>query len=336
MDNTVLIAIIIVIILIIIFEHYKMTQKTVVKKNISITKTSNSSSITHTTTKKTAKTIKIGSVSHIDNGSELLLGDILPQGYCLVSKNGLMAAIMYNTGDFVLYDIKNGITYWSSNSRPPIAPTTAKYELVLESSGNLTIIMLKQNRTIWQSNTAGKGITKLEISNNGDLNLLDAQKNIIWKITFPPQDAYKTSIIHALALKNMKGPYFFNQFEYNQIKPGFILFPTWMVISPNQQYAAYMGSHGRLIIYKISPVNTNNFVIANHIPPANQSIPIEPRYYLQYINGNLIILGINDGNGTTKTVWSSNTSHIKSTTWRMADDGQITLYNGKTKVYSIK
>jgi len=69
----------------------------------------------------------------------------------------------------------------SSNGNPIVSPTCAT-KLVVQTDGNVVLSDVKSGRTLWSTNTAGKGTGpyKLTIQNSGNLVLNDANSQTLW------------------------------------------------------------------------------------------------------------------------------------------------------------
>jgi len=105
-------------------------------------------------------------------------GTSLKQGESLMSANKKYTAILRNDGNFVLYENKGNRVkpIWSSRGT-----RKGNYKLTMKKNGNVEITN-RNNKRIWSTNTAGKGVKGhlLFLENDGNLSVYDGKGNTTW------------------------------------------------------------------------------------------------------------------------------------------------------------
>lgn len=110
-----------------------------------------------------------------DDGNNLFVGEQLPVGEWLQSKNMKFRLTLQANGNLVLKDMDTGTLEWRSQT----VGKPAAYLMLLQN-GNL-VLFSTSDQPLWTSGTAGSGATELVLTDNGRLKLKKGD-NVVWSV----------------------------------------------------------------------------------------------------------------------------------------------------------
>ncbi|KAF5726246.1 hypothetical protein HS088_TW23G00988 [Tripterygium wilfordii] len=142
-------------------------------------------------------------------------------GLFLLSNNSDFAFGFYTTSDvtlFLLVVVHMGSSQkviWSANRGSPV---TNSDNFVFDKQGN--VFLQKGGSVVWTTNSGGKGVSAMELRDNGNLVLVESDSNVIWQSFDHPTDTLITNQVLKEGMKLVSDPSSNNLSYVLEIKSG--------------------------------------------------------------------------------------------------------------------
>ncbi|XP_038696771.1 G-type lectin S-receptor-like serine/threonine-protein kinase SD2-5 [Tripterygium wilfordii] len=161
----------------------------------------------------------IGMINPGFQGSQMSFID--RDGLFLLSNNSDFAFGFYTTSDvtlFLLVVVHMGSSQkviWSANRGSPV---TNSDNFVFDKQGN--VFLQKGGSVVWTTNSGGKGVSAMELRDNGNLVLVESDSNVIWQSFDHPTDTLITNQVLKEGMKLVSDPSSNNLSYVLEIKSG--------------------------------------------------------------------------------------------------------------------
>lgn len=223
--------------------------------------------------------------------SASLTGDQqLNKGEWLDSENGLFRLRLNDDGNLVLLDIATNTTIWNTGTQ-----SAEDTFLVLQGGDGNLVLYTESFQPLWNSGTQGLGVDRLTVNNDGSLGLY-AGSNRIWAVNL------SGSVGNTLQLNEQIGS------------------AQWLE-SANGQFRLELSDEGNLVLRNVQA----DFIAWDTGTQGSTS----PTLIFQG-DGNLVNIGT-----TGDLIWASGTHGIGADRFTLNNDGSLALYAGYEVLWAV-
>ena len=209
-----------------------------------------------------------------------------------------------------------------------ITSPNGQYELTLQSDGNLVLYALGAEgpkAALWSSGTKGKAAVEAVMQDDGHLwiygaNNSNGSSNFLWVSSTLGYPGATLALWNDGSLVIERPGVGVQIFLSQGLPPGNLtLFPGDSISSPNEQYELTLQTNGNLVLYQLGANGTNTTLWSSHT--AGQAA-VEA---VMQTDGNLVVYGANNADGSWNRLWSSATNGNPGATLAVEDDGELVI-----------